>query len=140
METETPTATAEYTNQCTCLKYDEMGNVMEGETPRYCYDTCWEYVLDDFAMVTEELRNSNETNWWKVDNLRLWNGEVSGYFQAKTVEDILQGMTVRGEWTLHCKMFGDRIEYSLSHHDSPTGSASTLRCVSDEEREEKGLY
>ena len=90
-------------------------------------------------MVTEELRDSNETNWWKVKNLRLWNGEVSGYFHAKTVADLIEGMTVRSDWNMTYEVFADRIEYSLSHHDA-MGSASTLTVVSDEEREEMGLY
>jgi hypothetical protein len=37
------------------------------------------------------------------------------------------------------KVFNDRIEYSLSHHDS-MGSNTVLTMVSEEQREELGLY
>jgi hypothetical protein len=48
-------------------------------------------------------------------------------------------MTVRSEWNMTYEVFPDRIEYSLSHHDA-MGSASTLTAVTEEEREELGLY
>jgi len=37
------------------------------------------------------------------------------------------------------EVHADRIEYSLSHHDA-MGSATTLTAVSEERREELGLY
>ena len=141
METNTPIATGEITNTCTCLTYEENGEEMTIDTEygSTCFGDCWEFAVEDFTMITEELRDSNETDWWKVEDLRLWNGNVSGYFYGKTVSAILEGMTVRSEWNMTYKVFSDRIEYSLSHHDA-MGSTSTLRCVSDDEREEMGLY
>jgi hypothetical protein len=138
---ETIIAKGEITNSCTCLLFEEDGEEKSVDTEygSSCYGDCWEFAVEDFAMVTEELRHSNETNWWKVKNLRLWNGEVSGYFHAKTVADLIEGMTVRSDWRMTYEVFADRIEYSLSHHDA-MGSASTLYCVSDDEREELGLY
>jgi hypothetical protein len=141
METNTPIATGELTNSCTCLTYEEDGETMSIDTEygSTCYGDCWDFAVEDFAMITEELRNSNETDWWKVEDLRLWSDNVSGYFHANTVADLIEGMTVRSDWRMTYKVFGDRIEYSLSHHDA-MGSASTLRTVSDDEREDLGLY
>jgi len=141
METNTPIATGEITNTCTCLTYEENGEEMTIDTEygSTCFGDCWEFAVEDFTMITEELRDSNETDWWKVEDLRLWSGNVSGYFYGKTVSAILEGMTVRSEWNMSYKVFSDRIEYSLSHHDA-MGSASTLRPVTDNEREEMGLY
>jgi hypothetical protein len=141
METNTPIATGEITNTCTCLTYEENGEEMTIDTEygSTCFGDCWEFAVEDFSMITEELRDSNETDWWKVEDLRLWSGNVSGYFYGKTVSAILEGMTVRSEWNMSYKVFSDRIEYSLSHHDA-MGSASTLRPVTDNEREEMGLY
>lgn len=134
------TVKGEITNNCNCLTYtDEEGKEVSIDETYTCFGDCWEYAVEDFSMVTEQLRDSNETNWWKVEDLQLWNRKVSGYFHAKTVADIIEGMTVRGDWTMRYEVFSDRIEYSLSHHDA-MGSASTLRCVSDDEREEMGLY
>lgn len=137
--TETPIATGEITNACTCVMVDDDGEPTD-EPTTYCYGDCWEMSVDDFTEVTKDLRESNETDWWEVSNLRLWDGEVSGYFHADKVEELLRGMAVRGEWIMRYSVFSDRIEYSLSHHDAPMGSATTLRAVSDEQREELGLY
>jgi len=139
--TDTFTLKGEITNTCTCLMYEENGEEKSidetyGST---CFGDCWEFAVEDFEMVTENLRNANETGWWKVTDLRLWNGEVSGYFHAETVAGLLEGMTIRGEWTMRYKVFADRVEYSLSHHDA-MGSASVLTPISDEQREELGLY
>lgn len=136
----TATLKGEITNACDCLTYtDDDGNEVSIDDTYTCFGDCWEFAVEDFAMVTEDLRNANETGWWKVTNLRLWNGEVSGYFPATTVAGLLEGMTVRGDWRMTYEVFADRIEYSLSHHDA-MGSASTLTPVTEEERENLGLY
>ena len=139
--TTTTALTGELTNNCTCLTYEEDGETKSVDTEygSTCYGDCWDYAVEDFANVTEELRNSNETDWWKVSNLRLWDGESSGYFHAKTVADIIEGMTVRSDWTMTYEVHADRIEYSLSHHDA-NGSATTLTAESEDQREELGLY
>jgi hypothetical protein len=131
----------ELTNNCNCLTYEEDGETKSVDTEynSTCYGDCWEYAVEDFATITEELRNSNETDWWKVSNLRLWDGESSGYFHAKTVADLIEGMTVNSDWRMTYEVHADRIEYSLSHHDA-NGSATTLTAVSEEQREELGLY
>ena len=123
------------TNTCSCVSYNEETGYLQEETE--CEGLCWEYSVEDFANVTESLRNDNPTDYWKVENLRLWNGEVSGHFAANTVEDLLRGMTVNSEWTMRYEVFADRIEYSLSHHDSPMGSTSVVRAVEAEEYEER---
>lgn len=128
----------ELTNGCTCVTYnDETGDF---DTAPECWGDCWDTAVEDFETVTEAFRNTNETGWWKVENLRLWNGEASGYFHADKVADLITGMTVRAEWTMRYTVFADRIEYSLSHHDAPMGSASVLRAISEDERERLGLY
>lgn len=138
--TETLIAKGEMTNGCSCLTYeDENGNEVSIDDTYTCFGDCWEFAVEDFAMLTESLRDSNETGWWKVSNLALWNGEVSGYFHADTVMKLIEGMTVRSEWIMRYEVFADRIEYSLSHHDA-MGSATTLTAVTEEQREEMGLY
>ena len=121
--------TGEITNECTCVQED-------GEPQTYCYGDCWEYSVEDFTNVTEDLRKANDTDYWKVENIRLWNRNVSGHFHADKVEDMLRGMAVNGSWTIRYTIFEDRIEYSLSHHDAPMGSTSVLRPMTEEEYEE----
>jgi hypothetical protein len=135
---ETIIAEGEITNTCVCVQYDENDEPTD-EPVSYCYGDCWLDSVTDFSEVTKEFRETNETDWWKVTDLRLWNGDVSGYFHADKVEEMLYGMAVRGEWTMRYKVFSDRIEYSLSHHDA-MGSNTTLTAVTEEEREELGLY
>ena len=127
----------EYTNTCSCTNWDE--DTQEYIESSDCYGDCWEYVLDDFNRLTTDLFDNNETMWWKVSNLRLWDGNHSGYGYAKDAESLLELMTVRSEWHIKGKVFNDRIEYSLSHHDS-MGSNTVLTMISDEQREELGLY
>lgn len=136
---EAPIYTGELTNECTCTAYDEETGEYTEEPAEQCYGTCWELAVEDFAYVTEELRNANETGWWRVDDLRLWNREVSGFFRADRVEEIIRGMSVNSSWVMRYEVFSDRIKYSLSHHDA-MGSASTLRPVTEEEQEKEGLY
>ena len=140
MKTSEIVSTGTMTNSCTCTVYDSDSGEYTDEPAAECYGDCWEYLLEDFTMFTEELRDNNETNWWRVENLQLWNRQVSGTFYAKTVADIIRGMTVNSEWTVRYTVFSDRIEYSLSHHDAPMGSNSTLRAVTEDEREQWGLY
>jgi hypothetical protein len=128
----------ELTNTCTCQQYDEDKD--EWYQPEYCYGTCWEDDIYFASIILQDLMDNNETNWWKVSNLRFWDGERSGYFYAKTIEDLIRGMTVRSEWNMSLTVYKDRAWYSLSHHDAPMGSNSFLYPVSDEEREDKGLY
>ena len=139
MLTESPIYTGEITNTCTCTKYDPVTEEYTDEPSEECYGSCWDFAVEDFANVTEDLRDANETGWWKVEDLRLWNREVSGYFHATKIEDIIRGMAVNSAWIMRYEVFGDRIQYSLSHHDA-MGSNSTLRPVSEDEREETGLY
>lgn len=128
----------EYTNTCTCTYYDEETD--ESTPSLECWGDCWEYVLDDFKEITLFLFDINETNWWKVSNIRLWDGESSGYFFADTVKELIHGMTVNSEWIMSGEVFNDHINYSLSHHDAPMGSSTTLTIVTEEEREQLGLY
>lgn len=137
METELRN-TFEYTNTCSCRDYDM--DTDESTPSLDCYGDCWEYVLDDFNLLTIELFDKNETLWWKISNLRLWDGDHSGYDYAMCSEDLLTIITVRGEWNIKGEVFSDRIEYSLSHHDAPMGSNTVVTMITDEQREELGLY
>lgn len=124
-----------YTNSCTCANDDD-----ENYSEYYCSGFCWENTLDDFVNITLHLFENNETSWWEVNDLRLWNRDVSGYFEADCIEKFIRGMTVNSEWIMRGKVFEDRIEYSLSHHDAPMGSNTVLKPVSEEKREKLGLY
>ena len=102
--------------------------------------------MEDFYNVNEKFLNSNETGWWKVSNLGLWDGDHSGYIYVKPSKHawmdtarIVEGMTVRSEWNMRYTPYDDHISYSLSHHDS-MGSSTTLTAVTEEQREELGLY
>jgi len=138
--TETTIMKGEITNGCNCLTYEnENGEEVSIDENYTCYGDCWEFAVEDFAMVTEDLRKSNETGWWRVENLQLWNGTTGGWFHANNVAELLEGMTVRSDWTMRYSVFTDRIEYSLSHHDAPMGSHTTITPVSEEEVERIGL-
>jgi len=139
-----PTYRGEITNTCTCNVVDDNGDEILDEygnpvSQDWCDGFCWESMIEDFSNCTEELRNANETSWWHVEGIQLWNRTTGGYFYADNVNEIIRGMSVNSEWMLRWSVYEDRIEYSLSHHDAPTGSASVLRPVSEEEEERLGL-
>lgn len=128
----------EITNSCTCVTYDEdKGDFIEAPE---CWSGCWDIQKEDLLQITEHLWDSNETSWWHVTGIQLWNGEVSGYFRAETIDDLIAGMTVRSEWIMRGTVYEDRIEYSLSHHDAPTGSNTVLTTVTEKTRDELELY
>lgn len=127
-----------FTNICTCNSYDIETDTV---TPLdYCHGICWDDVLEDFTNITEHLFDKNETMWWKVNNLRLWDGKHSGYIYANTVEQLIRGMSVRSEWNMSGQIYDDHIKYSLSHHDAPMGSNTTMEIISEEEKIDLGLY
>lgn len=127
----------DYVNICTCSEDEDF--VMFNALQIDCEGECWQRVLEDFTDLTIDLFDENETLWWKVSNLALWDGNHSGYGYAMCPEDLLSLMSVKSEWRMKGKVFNDRIEYSVSHHDSMGGN-TVLTMVSEEQREELGLY
>lgn len=127
-----------YTNTCSCEHYDEESDSYKPSD--WCWGGCWDDQLQDFENITQLLFGENETGWWKISNVRLWDGDYSGFVKAKTAKELLEGMTVRSEWIMRGEIFPDRIEYSLSHHDAPMGSSSVVTIISEEQREQYGLY
>ena len=122
---------------CSCMESDDF--VMLNALQTECDGICWEMALEDFTDIVSGLFEVNETMWWKVSNLGLWDGNHSGYGQAKDAESLLNLMTVNSGWHIKGTVFDDRIEYSLSHHDS-MGSNTVVTMITDEQREELGLY
>ena len=126
-----------FSNLCSCMESDDF--IMIEALQTGCDGICWEMALEDFTDITSGLFEVNETMWWKVSNLGLWDGNHSGYGKAKDAEELLRLMTVNSDWNIKGKVFNDRIEYSLSHHDS-MGSNTVVTMITDEQREELGLY
>ena len=126
-----------FSNLCSCMESDDF--VMIEALQIECDGICWEMALEDFTDITSGLFEVNETMWWKVSNLGLWDGNHSGDGKAKDAEELLRLMTVNSDWNIKGKVFNDRIEYSLSHHDS-MGSNTVVTMITDEQREELGLY
>lgn len=128
----------QYTNSCTCTYMDvDTGESIESDQ---CFGDCFEFQIEDFSNCADHLFINNETNWWRIKGLRLWDGDKNGLVHAKTPEELLRGMTVNSEWTIRGTIYADKIEYSLSHHDAPMGSHTVVEIVTEEQREEWGLY
>lgn len=120
--TEAPTAYGELTNTCTCTLYDIESGAITPATE--CDGFCWESELEFFGECVRDFLALSDT--FRVSGIRLWNREVGGVFTANTVAEFVQGITVDSAWTLRYRVFSDRVEFSLSHHDAPTGSASVV--------------
>jgi hypothetical protein len=128
----------ELTNECICQDYNEETESFTSSSD--CYGDCFNDQLDYFTMATKELFDNSETSWWKVSNLKIWDGNHSGLFYAESIEQLVEGMTVRSGWIMRGSVYKNKIEYSLSHHDAPMGSNTVLTMVSEEQREKLGLY
>jgi hypothetical protein len=136
---ETPTAWGTITNTCTCTVFDweteddardEDGNTIPADTCYGCYeDDCYLWAESVAALI-----DSNREQYWTVQGFRLWWGETSGGFYADTPARLLESLTVNSEWTMTYRVFPDRIEYSLAHHDAPTGSSTVCRPAIDPDR------
>lgn len=127
-----------YTSNCTCTNYED--DTEETTEASECYGNCWEQTLEDFSNITSGLFEKNDTLWWKISNFRLWDGNHNGFAYADSPIKLIEAMTVNSEWTIRGTILDNHIEYSLSHHDAPTGSNTTLSIITEEEREEWGLY
>jgi hypothetical protein len=110
----------EVTNVCTCETDDTAAGL-------YCDGDCWDTVK---FFVKETLGDLWERDSeWVVNGLPLWNGDVSGVFRARTIDDFIRGVTVRSEWVLKLMRSDNIIHASLSHHDVPTGRSFTVQRV-----------
>lgn len=128
------------TSDCTCRSFDPFDTEKGIDfNPEDCFGNCWDEQVQDFIEITKELFNCSETSWWKILNMKLWDGDYSGYFYADDVRELIKGMTVNGHWNMTGTVFNNRIEYSLSHHDA-MGSNTTLTNITEQERQDWGLY
>ena len=119
------TTTYEYflTNSCICEDFDE--ETQESTPSLHCYG-CWD---DEMSCLKDYLGNwftDNPTDCWQVNDLPLWNREVSGLFTARTIDDFVRGITVRGDWRIHLRLDGDILHADLAHHDVPMGRSFTI--------------
>lgn len=126
----------EYTNNCTCEIYDAESDEYY-EAP-YCNGDCYYMMIEDFENITSDLFNRNPAGWWKITDLRLWDGNHSGFVKANTPEELIRGMTVNSDWIIRGEVLEDRVQYSLSHHDS-LGSSTTVTIVEESDLEIHGL-
>lgn len=105
----TKTFEMEITTQCTC------------DDPYVCYGDCWELALDHWFIDLEEWFIPGT---YRIDNFPVWHGKLSGWFDAKNVNEFLVAITPNSnEWSLRYSVpeIGKPFEAILSHHDAPTG-------------------
>jgi hypothetical protein len=119
----------EIATHCTCNS-EEMN---DEDMPYACYGECFEYAVEDFAMVVEPL--FLDTNYFKISGIRLWSGTVGGIAKCNTARDLIRAMSVDGEFILRWE-FDDEtnsLGARLSHHDNPMGSWVTVEPVEEPE-------
>ena len=104
------------TTHCACV--DEDGKEFYNEL---CDGECYRWSLEDFAQVVEPL--FKDGNYFKISGIRLWNSTVGGIAECKTAEDLVQAMSVRGDFILRWEFNEETnaLEARLSHHDCPMG-------------------
>lgn len=112
---------------CTCV--DEEGNEAYNEN---CYGDCFQWALEDFAMAVEPL--FAESNYFKISGIQLWDSTVSGFAKCISARELVNAMSVRGEFILRWE-FDDEtntLGARLSHHDCPMGCYVTAEPVPED--------
>jgi len=104
-----------------------ISNTCDCDHEHGCGGSCWDDVVECFAIDTAHLFDKSEYGWWRVSDLPVWDGTMSGISQAKNAVELLRLMTVRGEWILRYRVTATKIVALLSHHDCPTGGTLTVR-------------
>lgn len=105
----TTTFDFEITNSCTC------------DDSYICYGDCWEFAFDQWSI---DLEHWFVPGTYRIDNFPVWNGKLSGWFDAENVDEFLNCITPdRTEWVLRYFIpeIGKSFEAILFHHDAPTG-------------------
>lgn len=105
----TTTFDFEITNSCTCI------------APYDCLGYCWDESLYQFFV---DLENWFIPGTYRIDNFPVWNGKLTGWFDAENLDEFLNYITPdRTEWILRYSVpeIGKPFEAILSHHDAPTG-------------------
>ena len=128
----------EITNSCTCTVYDAVKDEYTDIPSDECNGWCWDDQYEMFANDVAPFIEGCETGLFRIENFPVWDGTVNGYFDAGTTHMFLQAVTVRGDWTLRYEVSPTSFSAYLSHHDA--SGTITVKHVSEEEREEKGLY
>ena len=129
--TESGTYTAEYTNECTCVTYND--DAGDWEVAPECWGDCWSDQVEDFENITEHLFSDNEQGF-TITGFPVWNGTRDGYFLARNAEELLRNITPdRTAWTLRLTVYPTHLTGVLSHHDAPTGGLITVTPFSQDE-------
>lgn len=117
-------------NTCDCVAYNEEEG--DWQPSGDCFG-CWDEYTENWEFGVKELFDSpNYTGWWKIEGFPVWNGTITGLFQADTAEKLLDSITPdRTEWILRYEITSDRITGTLSHHDAPTGGQITVTMITD---------
>lgn len=121
-------------NTCTCTEYDEETGDYTDIPAEECFG-CWEDGVDNFKYATKKFMDSNSTHYYRIGGIKLWDREVGGIVKCETVLELIRAMAVNSEWAMEYTVHDECIEYSLSHHDAPMGSASFVRHATEEEIE-----
>ena len=120
------------TNSGTCEYFDE--DTQKSIPSLECYG-CWDDEMSFLKDLLGDWFTDNPTNRWKVSGLPLWNRDVSRSFTARTIDDFVRGITVRGDWTIRLRLKGDTLHAHLSHHDVPMGRSFTITYGSEKGEE-----
>jgi len=126
-----PIVTGEMSNVCNCMAYDAETGESTDEPSPYCYG-CFDDAVEMFGTDTKHLFDLFGHDRWQIVGFPVWNGTVNGRFEASTPIELVRAMTVRGEWSMTYRVYPDRIECSLSHHDAPMGSVTIVKPLDDD--------
>ena len=132
--------TTELSNSCTCMRcdtcethtgdFDECGECGNATiAAEWCDNTCWELIKDDLAdnIFPEWLTRNGSPEYIRIHGRRMgWtNAEGSAVISAE-FQDLLNALTINGDWNLRFTLSGDEFTIQRYSHDEPTGASFIL--------------
>jgi hypothetical protein len=134
--TEIQIIETELSSNCVCEDYDEDTDTTTASTE--CWG-CWSDGVADFK--DNLLQPWLDANGWDLDTAIRINGTAMGWqrrsgYKDTTASELLDGLTLNGDFTLRFKFDGKDLACVRSSHDEPTGASFEFGLAPDDDGEE----
>ena len=95
----------------------------------WCDGDCWDYILEDLKdnIFPEWLTRAGSPEYLRVEGRRMgWQG-LNGYAVTRaSFDEVMEKLSLRGEWTLRFTLADDVLTVGRYSHDEPMGAHFTI--------------
>lgn len=123
----------ELTNYCECEDYDELTDTWYASESGCHSLGCSTYddAMNALDEVIYEWWHANSHGVFFANGIPVWNRQYERIFYADGVADLIQAVTVKGEWRLKYRLDNEILHLMLFHHDVPTGKVFTVTYMNE---------